>query len=284
MFAVTGANGQLGRLVIDALLQTTPAARIVAAVRDPAKAEDLAAKGVAVRQADYDRPETLNAAFQGAERVLLISSNAVGRRVEQHRAVIDAAQEAGARMLAYTSALHADRSALGLAEEHRRTEALAAASPLRTAILRNGWYSENYVGRIQAAVESGVLVGAAGDGRIASATRADYAAAAAAVLTADHESDAVYELAGDEAWTLAELAEEAARQSGRPVAYEPLSEPAYRQTLLAAGLPAFVADILSNSDAAAAGGALFDDSRTLSRLIGRPTTAISETVAAALRR
>lgn len=279
MIVITGASGQLGRLIIEALLHTLPASEIVAAVRTPAKVSDLAARGVQVRQADYTQPATLDAAFQGADKLLLISSSEVGQRVPQHRAVIDAAQRAGVKLLAYTSLLHADVSPLGLAAEHQATEALLRASGLPHVILRNGWYTENYAASVPAALAHGVLLGSAGTGRIASAARADYAEAAAAVLTQDDQAGRVYELAGDTAYTLAELAAEITTQSGKEIAYKDLPEADYKAILLGAGLPEGLAALLADSDVGASKGGLFDDSRQLSQLIGRPTTRLATSIA-----
>lgn len=283
MIVVTGASGQLGRLVIDALLRTQPADSLVAAVRSPAKAADLAARGVQVRQADYSRPETLGPAFAGADKLLLISSSEIGQRAKQHQAVIDAAKATGVQLIAYTSLLHADVSPLGLAVEHRQTEAALAASGLPHVLLRNGWYSENYAMGLPGALARGTLYGAAGEGRIASASRQDYAEAAAAVLSAAApQAGKVHELAGDASYTLAELVAESARQAGKPLAYQDLPEAAYRDALLQAGLPAPVAELLADSDAGAAKGGLFDDGHALSGLIGRATTPMAQTVAATL--
>ena len=283
MIVVTGASGQLGRLVIDALLRTQPADSLVAAVRTPAKAADLAARGVQVRQADYSRPETLGPAFAGADKLLLISSSEIGQRAKQHQTVIDAAKATGVQLIAYTSLLHADVSPLGLAVEHRQTEAALAASGLPHVLLRNGWYSENYAMGLPGALARGTLYGAAGEGRIASASRQDYAEAAAAVLSAAApQAGKVHELAGDASYTLAELAAESARQAGKPLAYQDLPEAAYRDALLQAGLPAPVAELLADSDAGAAKGGLFDDGHALSGLIGRATTPMAQTVAATL--
>lgn len=282
MYAITAATGQLGRLVIDALLHTVPADRIVAAVRNPGKAADLAAKGITVREADYDRPDTLATAFAGVERVLLISSSDVGKRSPQHRAVIDAAKSAGVKLLAYTSILHADVTPARLADEHRETEAAIAAAGVPAAILRNGWYTENKTSALQIALQHGKIVGAAGDGRFSAASRDDYAAAAAAVLTGDGQSGKVYELAGDEAFTMAELAAEVTRQAGKPIAYANVSEAEYTAILAGVGLPPALAAIIANADAVAADDNLFDGGRALSRLIGRPTTPFAKTVAAAL--
>lgn len=285
MIVITGANGQLGRLVIAALLARNVAPQaIVAAVRSPEKAADLAAQGVQVRRGDYDDPASLDAAFAGAQKVLLISSSEVGRRVAQHRAAIDAAARAQVPLLAYTSLLHADVSVMALAEEHRATETLLKASGVPHVLLRNGWYNENHVHGVPQALQFGVVLGSAGDGRIASAARADYAEAAAAVLTSpEPQAGRVYELAGDGAYTLAALAAEIARLSGQPVVYRDLPQADFAAALQQAGVPGPFAQILADSDAAAANGALFDAGRQLSGLIGRPTTPWAETVAAALR-
>lgn len=280
---VTGASGQLGRLVVQHLLNAVPPGQVAAGVRSLEAGQDLQALGVAVRVADYTRPDTLDAAFAGIERLLLISSNALGQRAAQHRAVVEAAARAGVKLLAYTSLLHADASPLGLAGEHRDTEALIRASGVPFVILRNGWYTENYAASIPAALQHGAVLGSAKDGRIASAARADYAAAAAAVLAGDKDwSGQTIELAGDAAYTLSEFAAAIAGQSGRAVAYKDLPEAEYKTALLGAGLPAELAGLLADSDAGAARGALFDDGGQLGRLIGRPTTPMPATVAAAL--
>ncbi|MEA9389579.1 SDR family oxidoreductase [Acerihabitans sp. TG2] len=282
MIVITGATGQLGRLVITELLKTHPASELIAAVRSLEKAQDLAALGVTLRQADYNLPATLDTAFQGAEKVLLISSSELGQRIEQHRAVIAAAKRANVKLLAYTSLLHADTSPLGLGVDHRATEALLQESGLPVVILRNGWYSENYTVSIPTALAHQTLAGCAGDGRIASASRADYAAAAAVVLSTDTQAGKVYELAGDEAYTLTDMAAEISQQSGTTVKYLNLPQADYQALLLQAGLPEPVAALLADSDSGAAKGGLFDDSRQLSKLIGRPTQPLSHAVANAL--
>jgi len=284
MIVISAASGQLGRLVIEELLKQLPASDIVAAVRNPAKAGDLAALGVQVRLADYDRPDTLDAAFRGADKLLLISSSEVGQRVAQHRNAIEAAKRAGVGLLAYTSILRADSSPMGLAAEHLATEQLLQASGLPHVLLRNGWYTENYAASVPAALQHGVFLGSAGEGRIASAARADYAAAAAAVLTSDNQAGKVYELAGDEAYTLSELSAEISRQSGTAVTYQNLPEADFKRVLLDVGLPEGLAGLLAESDVGESRGGLFDDERQLSRLIGRPTTPLSVVVAAALPR
>ncbi|HEX8595654.1 MAG TPA: SDR family oxidoreductase [Pseudomonas sp.] len=284
MYVVTGATGQLGRLVVEQLLKLVPAAHIVAAVRSPQKAADLAALGVQVRHADYARPDTLDGAFQGAEKVLLISSSELGQRAAQHQAVIDAAQRAGVKLLAYTSVLHAETSVLSLAEEHRQTEAALARSGLPFVLLRNGWYTENYTAGIPGALAHGAVLGSAGQGRISSASRADYAAAAVAILTAeDNQAGRIYELAGDEAYTLSDFAAELSRQSGQSISYTNLPKADFEAALLNAGLPDFVAALLADSDVAASQGALFDDGHQLSTLIGRKTATLGETIAAQLK-
>jgi NAD(P)H dehydrogenase (quinone) len=283
MIVITGANGQLGQLVISELLKTVPATGIVAAVRDPAKAASIAALGVQMRKADYNDTLSLDNAFKGAQKVLLISSSEIGQRVQQHKNVIDAASRAGVGLLAYTSLLHADSSPLALAAEHRATEEAVRASGLSYTLLRNGWYFENYTASLGAAVAHGAVQGSAGQGRISGAARADYAAAAAAVLTGGAAPEAVYELAGDHGFTLTELAAEVSRASGKAVVYKDMPEQDYKAELLGAGLPDWLAALLSDSDAAASKGGLEDNSHTLSRLIGRPTTSLAAAVSAALK-
>jgi len=282
MIAVTGATGQLGRIVIDTLMKKVPAAEIVAAVRTPAKAADLAALGVIVRQADYGQPETLEAAFAGVDKLLLISGSEVGQREAQHKAVIDAAKAAGVSFIAYTSLLHADTSPLGLGVEHRATEALLKAAGIPFALLRNGWYTENYAASIPPALAHHAFIGAAGEGRIASAARQDYAEAAAEVMTRDDQAGKVYELSGDDSYTLAQFAAEIAAQSGEKVDYVNLSQADFAAALKGAGLPEGLAEMLADSDAGAEKGGLFDDSRQLSKLIGRPTTSWQAVIRAAL--
>lgn len=265
------------------LLKSVPGSRIIAAVRNPAKAQDLAERGVIVREADYARPETLARAFEGVEKLILISSSEVNGRLPLHRAVIDAAKQAGVSLLAYTSMLHADSSTAQLAIEHRQTEEAIAASGLPAVILRNGWYTENHLYALSAALEHGAFVGSAKYGRFSSAARKDYAAAAAAVLTKGSHAGEIYELAADQAFTLAELAAEVSRQSGKPVVYNDLPEQDYAKLLVDFGLPADLAALLADADAAASRGALFDDGGVLSTLIGRPSIPMKELVALALR-
>lgn len=282
MIAITGATGQLGHLVIEQLLKTVPAKQIVAIVRNPAKADALSQQGVVVRQADYADEAAFTAALGGVDKLLLISSSEVGQRAAQHQNVINAAKAAGVKFIAYTSLLHADTSPLGLHVEHVQTEKALAESGVPYALLRNGWYTENYLASVPPALEHGVFIGAAGEGKIASATRADYAAAAAKVISEEGHAGKVYELAGDNAWTLSELAAELSKQSGKQVAYQNLSEADFAATLKGSGLPAGLADMLADSDTGASKGGLFDDSRTLSNLIGRPTTPLAQSISAIL--
>lgn len=279
MIVVTGATGQLGRLVIASLLKKVPATGIVAAVRNLDKAGDIAALGVQVRYADYTLPSTWDEALKGADKLLLISSSEIGQRIDQHRTVIEAARRAGIKLLVYTSVLHADSSTLGLAAEHRETEALLHASGVPFVLLRNGWYTENYTAGIPAALAHGNLYGCAGNGRISSAARADYAEAAAIVLTADNQAGRVYELAGDTSYTLTELAAEISHQSGKNIGYVNMPESEYKALLITVGLPEPIAELLANSDAGASRDALFDENRQLSTLIGRPTTLVATTIA-----
>lgn len=282
MIAITGASGQLGRLVIEDLLKTLKAEEIVAVVRNPAKVNDFSNRGVQVRAADYGDVSALAKAFSGVEKVLLISSSEVGQRAAQHNNIIAAAKQAGVKLIAYTSLLHADKSPLALAEEHIVTEQQLKASGVPFVLLRNGWYTENYLASVPPAIQHGVFIGSAGEGKIASATRADYAAAAAKVLTLDNQAGKVYELAGDHGWTLAELAAEVSQQSGKPVVYQNLNEADFKAALQGAGLPEGFAALLANSDAGAEKGGLFDDSHQLSKLIGRPTTPLRDSVKGAL--
>lgn len=278
MIAITGATGQLGRLVADRLLALAPGRPFAALVRDTAKAAALTARGVEPRRADYDDTGALDQALRGVDTLLLISANEIGRREAQHRNVINAARRQGVRRIVYTSLLHADTSPLSLAGEHRQTEALLRSSGVAFTILRNGWYTENYAATAVNALASGVFYGAAGGGKIASAARADYAEAAARTLLGNAPSGTVLELAGDTAYTLDELASTIARQTGRPFSYKNLSEPDYKTALLQAGLPEALAGAIAGWDTGATHGALFDDSRHLSRLLGRPTTPLAETV------
>ena len=278
--AITGATGQLGRLVIRGLRRKTSAGDIVALARSTAKAADL---GVTAREADYDKPETLARALAGIDTLLLISSSEVGKRAAQHHNVIEAAKKAGVKWIVYTSLLHADRSPLDLASEHLATERELSSSGIPHTILRNGWYTENYTASVPGAVGGGAFLGSAGDGRISSASRADYADAAAAVLAGRGYEGKTFELAGDEAWTLSDLAAEISRQTGRTIPYRNLPPDEYARVLIGFGLPDGLAHALAGWDVGASKGALFDDSRQLSRLIGRPTTPMSDSVAEALK-
>ncbi|MFC8759345.1 NmrA family NAD(P)-binding protein [Streptomyces sp. NPDC057193] len=287
---VTGATGALGRLVIDALLTGTPAGpsvpaeSVVAVVRDKAKAADLAERGVELRIADYSRPETLAGAFEAGDRVLLISGSEVGQRVAQHAAVIDAARAAGVAQLAYTGVLGGDEADFDLAAEHKETERLILASGLPYTLLRNGWYTENYTANLAPVLAHGAVVSNAGEGRVASAARADYAAAAAAVLTgpAEEHLGRAYELSGDTAWSLAEYAAEVAARSGREITYRSVSAGTHLEILTGAGVPEPFAAILVDVDRAIERGALARRTGDLTRLIGRPTTPIAVTIEEAL--
>jgi NAD(P)H dehydrogenase (quinone) len=263
MIAITGATGALGQLVVEGLLQTVPANQIIAAVRTPEKANALAAKGVQVREADYSRPETLGPAFAGATKVLLISGNELGKRETQHKTVIDAAKAAGVKFLAYTSVLHADTSNLLLAADHVVTEQYLKASAIAFAMLRNGWYFENQTAGIAPALQQGAFIGASKDGRYAAAARADYAAAAVAVLTGKGHENQVYELGGDTPYSRSELAAEVSRQTGKNIAYRDLPEVEYEK-ILTSFLPSEFARIIADAEAKAAFGALDDQSHTLS--------------------
>jgi len=282
-YLVTGASGQLGRLTVHALLERgiTPS-DVVATARDTDAVADLAALGVVVRRADYTDPASLKEAFVGVDRVLLVSSSAVGERGVQHAHVIEAAKEAGVELLGYTSITHADTAEMVLAGEHRQTEDLLAASGLPVVLLRNSWYLENYTGQVATALEHGVVLGAAGEGRVSAATRADFAAAAAAALVAEDQAGRVYELGGDTAFTLAEYAAALSAGSGTEVAYRDLSAAELTTALVGAGLPEPYAAILADSDLGLARGELLADTGDLAGLIGRPTTTLDEAIRAAL--
>jgi len=276
---VTGATGQLGRLVVEKLKQKIAAESIVALVRTPEKAADL---GVEAREFDYTKSESLIASLQGIDKLLLISGNEIGQRLPQHKAVIEAAKQAGVKQIIYTSILHADSSPLSLAVEHLGTEVAIKASGLVYTILRNGWYTENYASSAKGAIGAGAFIGNAGDGKVASAARVDYAEAAATVLSGDGHENKIYELAGDDAYTLTELAAEISVQSGKDIPYSNLTETQYADILKSFGLPAGLAEMLADSDTGASKGGLFDDSHVLSALIGRPTTPLAKVVAEAI--
>jgi len=279
--AITGATGHLGRFVVQNLKDRVGAGRIVALVRSVGKAADL---GVTARAFDYTSdPATLAKALAGVDTLVLISSSEVGQRAAQHRNVIAAAKMAGVGRVVYTSLLRADTSPLSLAGEHRETEEALKASGLAYTILRNGWYSENYTGSVPAALANGAFFGSAGAGRIASAARADYAEAAAIVASGEGHANRTYELAGDAAYTLADLAAEISRQTGKDIPYKDLPEADYAAALEGAGLPAPLAQAIAGWDVSAAQGALFDDGHVLSGLLGHATTPIATSVAQALK-
>lgn len=278
---VTGTSGHLGRLVVEQLLaRGVPADQVAATSRDLDRIKDLADRGVRIRRADYADPASLDAAFEGVDKLLLVSSSEVGQRAAQHRNVVHSAKRAGVSLLAYTSLLRAPQSTLLLAAEHRETEAHLAESGVPHALLRNGWYIENWTAQVPVQLVHGVA-GAAGEGRVSAATRADFAAAAAEVLLRDDQAGAVYELGGA-AFTLAEYAAELSAASGRDVAYHDLTVDDYTQVLVGAGLPGPVAAVYADGDRGVRDGELFTDSADLERLIGRPATPLAEAVKAAL--
>ena len=282
MIAITGATGQLGTLVVEGLLHKVPANQIIAVVRTPAKARRFAEKGVQIREADYSVPHSLDAAFAGVAKVLLISGNEIGQRVSQHKAVIDAAKAAGVHLLAYTSLLRADTSKLLLAAEHLATEQYLRASGIAFILLRNGWYWENLTAGIATALERGSFIGASKDGRFAAALRAEYAEAAVAVLTGQNHENKVYELAGDSAFTRTDLAAEVSRQAERTTTYRDLPESEYER-ILASFLPPELARVLADADRQSIEGAIDDHTHTLSTLIGHKTKPLAQVVADALK-
>ena len=283
MIAITGANGQLGQLVIQALLKQVQASELVALVRSPDNAQNLKALGVQVRLADYNQPNTLPSALKGVDKLLLISSSEIGQRVPQHQAVITAAKEAGVNLLAYTSLLKADTSPLILASEHKATEQAIKDSGLNAVILRNGWYNENYSDNLQGVLQSNAVASAAQEGKFSTASRKDYAQAAANVLISpESHVGKTYELAGDSAYNLQEYAQIVAKQTQQAIEFISLSTEDFSQALVSHGLPKDFANVLADSDLHARDGWLLDENKDLSKLIGRATTTISQSVEAAL--
>ncbi|MYQ34288.1 SDR family oxidoreductase [Streptomyces sp. SID4956] len=279
---VTGGSGKLGRHVVEQLLEKVPAGQVTAVVRSPEKVADLAERGVRVAVADYNAPETFDGLFAAGDKVLLISGNEFDKgRVRQHSVVIDAAKAAGVALLAYTSAPGSLTAAL--ADDHRGTERALLDSGVPYVLLRNGWYHENYTENLAPVLEHNAVVAAAGEGRVSSASRADYAAAAVAVLTGEGHENTTYELGGDEAWSFAEYAAELSRQTGREIVYNPVTPEVLTGILTGAGLPEPVAATFAGVDAAIAKGELVVDSGDLSRLAGRPTTPLAEAIAVALK-
>lgn len=274
MIGVSGATGNLGRSTLQALSLRAPKDRIVAIVRDPARASDLAEMGFVVRRGDYNDADSMRAALFGVEKFLLISSNELTERVAQHERAIGAAAQAGVSLLAYTSILHCDVATNALAEQHRATEATLRASEVPYVILRNGWYLENYSEHLGPILASGTLMGAAAQGRISAASRADYAQAAAVVLTEPGHMNRIYELAGDEHFSLNTLAAAISKHSGKPIAFKSLAQQDYVAALIAHQVPNQLAHMLANSDAGIARGELQDDSHRLSALLGRPTRSL----------
>ncbi|MFF0158674.1 SDR family oxidoreductase [Streptomyces sp. NPDC005263] len=279
---VTGATGHLGRHVVEQLLEKVPADQITAVVRNAEKAADFAARGVKIALADYNNPASLDGLFASGDKVLLVSGNEFDKgRVQQHQGVIAAAKAAGVALLAYTSAPGSLTAAL--ADDHRGTEEALLASGVPYVLLRNGWYHENYTENLAPVLEHNAVVAAAGEGRVSSAARADYAAAAVAVLTGEGHENKTYELGGDEAWSFAEYAAELSRQTGKEIAYSPVSVEAFTGILTGAGLPEPFAAILAGVDASIEKGELVVSTGDLSRLAGRPTTPLSEAIATALK-
>jgi NAD(P)H dehydrogenase (quinone) len=279
---VTGATGHLGRHVVEQLLEKVPADQVTAVVRSPEKAADFAERGVRIAVADYNAPETFHGLFAAGDKVLLVSGNEFDKgRVRQHQVVIDAAKAAGVALLAYTSAPASLKAAL--ADDHRATEEALVASGVPYVLLRNGWYHENYTEQLAPVLEHGAVVQAAGEGRVSSASRADYAAAAVAVLTGEGHENKAYELGGDEAWSFAEYAAELSRQTGKEIAYNPVSVEDYKAILAGAGVPGFLADVFAGVDESIEKGELVVSTGDLSRLAGRPTTPLAEAISVALK-
>jgi len=276
---VTGATGQLGTLIVKHLVQKLPRGSVVAGGRNA----DKAPPGAEFRTLDYNVPSSIDAALAGVTRVILVSGTEIGKRVQQHQAVVEAALRAGVRLLAYTSILKADTNPFLLATEHRATEQLLATAGLPYILLRNGWYSENYTGTAAMAIQFGVIQSASGNARFSTAPRDDYAAGAAAlILRDDHKPGQAYELAGSTSFTKQEYADLLTRKSGKNISVQNLTAAEYVAALMQAGLPEGLAKILADSDSKSADGWLFNDSRTLAHAIGRSTVPFEQTLDAAL--
>lgn len=272
---ITGASGQLGRLVIAHLSKKVAKENLVALVRNPEKVSDL---GIEARAFDYDQPEHLSAALNGIDSLLLISGSEIGKRTQQHKNVIDAAKNAGVKNITYTSLLHADTSTLVLAPEHLATEEAIKASGMAFTLLRNGWYTENYTASVPGALQNGAFIGSAGEGKISSAARNDYAEAAALIVAENNHQGKTLELSGDEFYTLTDLAKELSAQAGKEIPYQNLSENDFTKALEQVGLPEPVAQVYAGFDTAASKGDLYDEGTTLSQLLGRKTTSLSEVI------
>jgi len=278
MIAVTGANGKLGKQVIMKLLSFYPAEKIVGLARNPQDAGDLIKLGIQIKQADYDKPETVSAALFGIKKLLLISAVIPSERFRQHKSVIDAARQAGVSLIAYTSQLRADTSAFSLAKSHRETESYIKQSGMVYTILRNGWYIENHTENLNKALQHGVLLGSSGKGRFSSATRGDYAEAAAVILTQAGHSGKVYELVGSDAYTMSELASQLSELSGKKIDYLNLSYYDLKQVLLSVNIPEMIADVVIEADKLSQLDELYSDSNDLSILLGRKTLSIQQVI------
>lgn len=279
--AVTGATGHLGGLVVESLLERGVAAsNLVAIVRNEQKAADLTAKGIALGVAAYEDEAALTTALEGVDRLVLVSGSEVGQRLAQHTNIINAAKAAGVKFIAYTSLLNLDTSELGLAPEHAGTEKLLAESGIDHAVLRNGWYWENYASALDSGKAAGKFFGAAGDAKVSGAARRDYAEAAAIVVTSDNQAGKVYELAGSPALTYQEIADAAAKVIGKEVTYVDQSVDEYTATLEGFGMPAEMAAVFAGMDPIIAKGALYSESTDLQDLIGRPSTSAVDALSA----
>lgn len=272
---ITGASGQVGRLVIAHLSKKVAKENLVALVRNPEKVSDL---GIEARAFDYDKPEQLTVALNGIDSLLLISGSEIGKRAQQHQNVVDAAKNAGVKSITYTSLLHADTSTLILAPEHLATEEAIKTSGIAFTLLRNGWYTENYTASVPGALQHGAFIGSAGDGKISSAARNDYAEAAALIVAENNHQGKTLELSGDEFYTLTDLAKELSVQAGKEIPYQNLSENDFAKALEQVGLPEPVAQVYAGFDTAASKGDLYDEGTTLSQLLGRKTTTLSDMI------
>lgn len=280
---VTGATGKLGRKVAETLLGTVPAEQLAVSVRDPQKAEDLRARGVDVRQGNFDHPETLATAFAGVDRLLLISADGDNEtRIRQHGNAVEAAQRAGVGFIAYTSLANAMESPIFLAPTHRATEEAIRKTGIPYAFLRNNWYLENEISGIQGVMAGAPWVTSAGSGKVGWALQQDYAEAAAAVLTGSGHENKIYELSG-KLLTQEELASALGAVLGKEVPVQQVDDAAYAEIMKGAGVPDFVIPMLVGIQEGIRSGALEVESGDFEKLLDRPLAPIQEALGQIVR-
>ncbi|WP_139488824.1 SDR family oxidoreductase [Brevibacillus dissolubilis] len=280
---VTGATGKLGSKVVEALLKTVPTSQLAVSVRNPEKAEHLRAQGVEVRHGDFDHPETLDAAFAGIDRLLIISADGDNEtRIRQHTHAVEAAARAKVGFIAYTSLGNATESQLFLAATHQATEAAILKTGIPYSFLRNNWYLENETASIQAVMAGAPWLTSAGSGKVGWAPRQDYAEAAAAVLAGDGHENTTYELSGP-LLTQEELASALGTVLGKEVSVQQVDDATYADVMKGAGVPDFVIPILVAIQQGIREGSLEIESNDFEKLLGRPVTPINEALGQLVR-